>query len=86
MTASFRFSTASEVQNESTPESDIVSFIKSTVDELEGIACHFVFSHLSTLIYVLNFALKKIIIIIINCILFKHYIIWLLNYGGDDNF
>ncbi|XP_015892347.3 uncharacterized protein LOC107426629 isoform X2 [Ziziphus jujuba] len=36
ISASFRFSTASEVQNESTPESDFVSFIKSTVDELEG--------------------------------------------------
>ena len=54
MTASFRFSTASEVQHESTSEFDVVSFIKSSVDELEGIACYFVASQLNLLIYVVE--------------------------------
>lgn len=58
MTASFRFSTASEVQHESAPEFDIVSFMKSTVDELEGISCYFVAYQLNMLIYVVELCWK----------------------------
>lgn len=36
MTVFFRFSTTTELQCESSPANEIVSFIKSTIDESEG--------------------------------------------------